>query len=80
MLFIGEFDYGLTMGGIWYPASGYRNPSFNFMAVGAEGHYWYATAQDDNNAYAFYFDEETIDVANHADSKAQCHPVRCVKE
>lgn len=79
-LFIGEFDYGLTMGGIWYPASGYRNTSFNFTAVGAEGHYWYATAQDDNNAYAFYFDEETIDVANHADSKAQCHPVRCVKE
>ena len=78
---VGVFETGgLTMGGVWYPATGFRNTSFNFTAVGHQGHYWYSTAKDDNSAYAFYFDNQNIDLANHADPKAQCNPVRCVME
>ena len=68
------------MGGVWYPATGFRNTSFNFTAVGHQGHYWYSTAKDDNSAYAFYFDNQNTDLANHADPKAQCNPVRCVMD
>ena len=80
--FTGTFEnYGLTMNSIWYPASGFRHfQSFNLNEVGNQGHYWYSTAKDDGTAYVFYFDDETIDVANKYDYKAQCNPVRCVKD
>ncbi len=78
---IGWYDGGLNMRNIWYPASGYRYyRSTLLMSVGEEGHYWYSTPKDDNSAYVFYFDDKTIDLANQADPKAQCNPVRCVME
>ena len=79
--FSGTFGYGLSMSGVWYPASGFRNyTSFNFNEVGKEGHYWYSTAKEDGSAYVFYFDNDEIDLVNHADFKSQCNPIRCVAE
>lgn len=84
-----EFDSvnkGLTMGGNWYPAAGFRhNESFNLHNVGLEGHYWYATPYDDGTANAFYFSQEgssptIVELNTHADKKAQANSVRCVKE
>jgi uncharacterized protein (TIGR02145 family) len=78
----GLYEFGgLTMDGVWFPATGYRHHlSFNFNNVGTQGHYWYSTPKDDGSAYVFYFDDDKIDLANHADNKAQCNPVRCVED
>ena len=78
-----QFQYGLQMDGIWYPATGFRHPvSFNLNKVGLEGHYWYSTPKDDGNAYSFFFDSdnETVDLANHYSAKAQANAVRCMKD
>ena len=86
---VAEFDpqyKGLTMGGKWYPAAGYRNStSFNLHNVGLEGHYWYATPHDAGTAHAFYFYYQSststdVDVSGHSDNKAQANSVRCVRE
>lgn len=79
------YNYGLSMDGIWYPATGYHHRvSFNLNNVGQEGHYWYATPKDDGNAYSFYFNSttgnETVDLANHYTPKAQLNAIRCVKD
>ena len=78
-----QFQYGMQMDGIWYPANGFRHPvSFNLNNVGLEGHYWYSTAKDDCHAYSFFFDSdnETVDLANHYSAKAQANAVRCMKD
>ena len=77
---------GLTMGDVWYPASGYRHSSsFNLHNAGLDGHYWYATSFDDDTASAFYFNHESnspsiVELNTHADNKAQANSVRCVRE
>ena len=80
-----QFQYGMSLDGNWFPATGYRHfRSFNLHGVGSEGHYWYATPKDDGTAYSIYFESDystgTLDFVNHSDSKAQCNAVRCVKE
>ena len=78
-----QFQYGLNMDGIWYPATGFHHSvSFNLNQVGQEGHYWYSTPKDDGNAYSFFFDSghETVDLANHASPKAQLNAIRCMKD
>lgn len=78
-----EYNYGMLMNDVWYPAAGFHHSySFNLNEVGKEGHYWYATPASDGSAYAFYFNsrDKVVDLANHADPKAQCNSVRCMKE
>ena len=78
-----QYQYGMQMDGIWYPATGFHHPvSFNLNKVGMEGHYWYSTPKDDGHAYSFFFDSdnETVDLANHYSAKAQANAVRCMKD
>lgn len=65
---------------IYFPAAGYRfYGSGKIEKTGEEGHYWYATAHDDDTAHAFYFSGTGIHFTGHTDNKAQCNPVRCMK-
>ena len=80
-----QFQLGMSLDGEWFPATGYRHfRSFSLGGVSTEGHYWYASPKDDGTAYSIYFECDyntgTLDFVNHADSKAQCNAVRCVKD